>query len=225
MRILLVENEICLADSLVDALEADAYAVDRAVDGSTADDLEFVNSYDLVILDWNIPPPTGIELLRHWRDEGDGTPVLMLSEHPSIETVVSGLDTGADDFLAKPFSIQEFLARVRSLLRRRATPLQLPLSAAGIEMNRASHRVTVNGEEIELTRKEFSILEYFLTRPGAVVTRSELIEHVWDESFDSMSNVVDVTIHRLRTKIESHNDQRLIRTVKGVGYALGDARA
>ena len=225
MRILLVEGEARLSDALAEALEAECYAVDRAADGLTADELEFVNSYDLIILDWTIPPPSGIELLRRWREAGDGTPVLMLSGHPSVDERVSGLDTGADDFLTIPFSMSELMARVRSLLRRREKPLQSRLRVADINMDRAAHKVLVAGDTIELSPKEFSTLEYFLTRPDVVITRTELIEHVWDDAFDSMSNVVDVTIHRLRAKIDDDQKRKLLYTIKGVGYVLHSKRS
>ena len=224
MRILLVEDEESLANPLVEVLEQAAYAVDLAADGGRADELMFVNDYDLVVLDWTIPPPTGIELLGRWRAAGDATPVLMLTGRASIEDRVSGLDTGADDYLIKPFSLVEFMARVRSLMRRREKVLNQLLVAADVAMDRAKHRVTMDGAEINLSPKEFAMLEYFMTRLDQVVTRTELIEHVWDDSFDAPSNVVDVTIHRLRSKIDGKRKGQLLQTVKGVGYVLKGAR-
>lgn len=220
MRILLVEDETELAGPLAELLRQECFSVDIATDGSTADELKFVNSYDLVVLDWSIPAPTGIELLRQWRESGDETPVLMLTGRRAIEDRVSGLDSGADDYLVKPFSLREFMARVRGLLRRRHRPLQGELRAADVCMNRASRQVTVDNQPVELTPKEFAILEYFLRRPEEVVTRGDLIDHVWDDSFDASSNVVDVTVYRLRGKIDGNRDERILHTVKGVGYIL-----
>ena len=225
MRILVVEDESVLAQALVEALEGDLYAVDLAPDGPTADELAAVNTYDLVVLDWTIPPPTGIDLLREWRRQGLQMPVLMLTARGGVDDRVDGLNTGADDFLAKPFSLRELLARVRSLLRRREKPLQARLGADDVEMDRAAHRVTVAGEEIELSPKEFAILEYLLRRRGEVVTRTDLSEHVWNDAFDPLGNVIDVTIHRLRRKIDGGREKRLLQTVKGVGYVLRDERA
>ncbi len=201
MRILVVEDAESLAEALVEALEDESYAVDHAGDGATADELAAVNDYDLVVLDWNIPAPTGIELLRAWRRQGSEMPVLMLTAHRDLEARVDGLDTGADDYLTKPFSFKELLARVRSLLRRRHKVVQ-ELRAGDLLLERAGRRVTVAEEELELPPKEFGILEYLLSRVDETVTRTELAEHVWDDSFDAMSNVIDVIIYRLRKKID-----------------------
>ncbi len=225
MRILVVEDETNLAEALVEVLEDEAYAVDLAEEGATASELMSVNTYDAVVLDWTIPPPTGIELLRRWRERGDETPVLMLTGRGGVEDRVDGLDTGADDYLIKPFSFDEFLARVRSLLRRREKALNNRLEAGDVEMDRAAHRVKVGGHEVDLSPKEFSMLEYFLHRIDEVVSRTDLSEHVWDDSFDSMSNVIDVTVHRLRRKIDGDREARLLHTVKGVGYVLKSERA
>lgn len=224
MRILVVEDEQVLAQALVEALEGEFYAVDLAPDGRTASELADVNAYDLIVLDWTIPPPTGIELLRGWRERGKDTPVLMLTARSGVGDRVDGLDTGADDFLAKPFSLAELLARVRSLLRRRAKPLQATLTAGDLEMDRAARRVTVAGRPLDLSPKEFALLEYLLKRKEEVVTRAEISEHVWDDSFDSLGNVIDVTIHRLRKKIDCENGPKLLHTLKGVGYVLRNER-
>jgi DNA-binding response OmpR family regulator len=224
LRILVVEDEEVLAQALVEVLEGELYAVDHAGDGEAAAELAAVNEYDLVVLDWTIPPPTGIELLRTWRREGRGMPVLMLTARAAVHDRVDGLDTGADDFLTKPFSLPEFLARVRSLLRRREKPLQTALSADDLAMDRAARRVTVDGREIELSPKEFALLEYFLLHRDRAVSRTELAEHVWDDSFDSLANVIDVTVHRLRKKIDGERSERLLHTLKGVGYVLKSRR-
>jgi DNA-binding response OmpR family regulator len=224
LRILVVEDEDVLAQALVEVLEEEFYAVDRAGDGETASELAEVNEYDLIVLDWTIPPPTGIELLRMWRQAGRDTPVLMLTARTAVDDKVDGLDTGADDFLGKPFLLPEFLARVRSLLRRRAKPLQPALSAGDLTMDRAARRVMVGERSLDLSPKEFALLEYFLNHKDQVVTRTELTEHVWDDSFDSLGNVVDVAIHRLRKKIDGERGDRLLHTLKGVGYVLKSQR-
>ncbi|HEX4964328.1 MAG TPA: response regulator transcription factor [Thermoanaerobaculia bacterium] len=225
MRILVVEDEDVLAQALVEVLEDEFYAVDRAGDGEAASELADVNEYDLIVLDWTIPPPTGIELLRAWRRAGRDTPVLMLTARAAVNDKVDGLDTGADDFLTKPFLLPEFLARVRSLLRRRAKPLQADLSAGDLTMDRAGRRVTVDGRDLDLSPKEFALLEYFLNHKDQVISRTELSEHVWDDSFDSFGNVIDVTVHRLRKKIDGERGDRLLHTLKGVGYVLKSQRA
>jgi DNA-binding response OmpR family regulator len=224
MRILVVEDERVLAEALVEALQQEFHAVDLARDGETASELADVNEYDLIVLDWTIPPPTGIELLRSWRRAGRETPVLMLTGRSAVGDRVDGLDTGADDYLTKPFSLVELQARVRSLLRRRAKPLQSLLQADDLEMDRAARRVTVGGRPLDLSPKEFALLEYLLSRKDQVVTRTEISEHVWDDSFDPLGNVVDVTVHRLRRKIDGEREKRLLHTLKGVGYVLRGER-
>ena len=225
MRLLVVEDEPVLAEATVEALRMEAYAVDLACDGPTADEMVAVNEYDLVVLDWTIPPPTGIELLESWRAEGRTTPILMLTGKKSVEDRVDGLDRGADDYLTKPFSLAELLARVRSLLRRREHKLQPELVADDLRMDRAARRVRVGDREVSLSPKEFGVLEYLLTRCDEVVSRTDLTEHAWDEAFDSMSNVVDVVVHRLRKKIDGEESAKLLHTVKGAGYMLRSRRA
>jgi DNA-binding response OmpR family regulator len=224
VRILIVEDEPVLAQALVEALEDEYYAVDWAQDGETASELVDVNNYDLVVLDWTIPPPTGIELLRVWRKEGKDIAVLMLTGRSAVGDKVSGLDTGADDFLTKPFLLPEFLARVRSLMRRRGKALQTMLQAGDLEMDRAARLVKVAGYALDLSPKEFALLEYFLNKKDQVVTRSELSDHVWDDSFDSLGNVIDVTVHRLRKKIDGDRQEKLLHTLKGIGYVLKSER-
>jgi DNA-binding response OmpR family regulator len=219
MRILVVEDESELADVLVEALEGERYAVDLA-----SEELVAVNPYDLVVLDWGIPGRPGIDLLREWRQAGVQTPVLMLTGRGQPEDRVGGLDTGADDYLVKPFSFPELLARVRSLLRRRERALQ-PFRAGDLELDPVTRQVTVEGEPVELSPKEFTVLAYLLSRIDQPVTRTELTEHAWDDSFDAMSNVVDVIVHRLRKKIDGDRPAGLLHTVKGVGYVLRSSRS
>jgi DNA-binding response OmpR family regulator len=225
MRILVVEDEAVLADALVGALEEEEYAVDVVGDGASADARMGADGYDLVILDWRIPPPDGLELLRRWRGAGIGTPVLMLTGVGGIPERVDALDTGADDFLAKPFSFAELLARVRSLLRRRHRALQRELEAGELRMERNSRTVTLAGEPLVLSPREYALLEYLLSRTDEVVSRQELATRVWGEEEAPQSNLVDVTIHRLRRKIDPDGREgRLLHTVKGVGYLLRSER-
>jgi DNA-binding response OmpR family regulator len=224
MRILVVDDNRELAQSVASGLTSEAYAVDLAHDGPTADELVSINPYDLVVLDWSIPPPSGLELLRAWRRQGLTMPVLMLTGRTDVADRVNGLDTGADDYLTKPFSFPELLARVRSLLRRRDRPLEPELRAGDLVMDRATRRVTVGGETLELTRQQFALLEYLLRHKDEVVTRTDLADHVWDGSLDSFSNLVDVAVHRLRQKIDGERDKRLLHTIKGAGYMLRSER-
>ena len=225
MRILLVEDEATLASALVEALEHESYAVDHAPSGAAAEELAEVNDYDLIILDWEIPPPTGIELLARWREAGIETPIVMLTGRAELDDRIGGLDSGADDYLTKPFSVSELLARVRSLLRRGEKSLQMRLEADDLAMDRAAHEVRVAGEPVPLSPKEFALLEYFLRNVGRVLTRTDISEHVWDDEFDSFANVIDVTVHRLRRKIDGDRESKLLHTVKGVGYVLRAERS
>ena len=225
MRILVVEDDPRLSGLICEVLQDACYAADPATDGETADELMAVNQYDLAVLDWGIPSPSGIELLRKWRREGRNLPILMLTARDTVEDKAGGLDTGADDYLTKPFSFVELLARVRSLLRRRELPLQLTLEAGDVVLDRSRHQVTVGNETVVLSPKEFSVLEYLLRRKNEVVTRTDIEEHAWDEASDPMANVVDVTIHRLRKKIDGGRQKRLIHTVRGVGYVLRSERS
>jgi len=225
LRILVVEDEEVLAQALAELLESEYYAVDLASDGRYAEELVAINAYDLIVLDWTIPPPSGIDLLRKWRAEGRETPILMLTGRIAVDDRVDGLNTGADDYLTKPFSLAEFLARVRTLLRRVNRPLQASLQAGDISMDRTTHEVRVAQQILDLSPKEFSLLEYLLLHKDEVVTRTDISEHVWDDSFDSFANVIDVTVHRLRKKIDGERASRLLHTVKGVGYVLKSERS
>jgi DNA-binding response OmpR family regulator len=225
MRILLVEDDATLAAAVAEVLRDEAYAVDLAATGTTADELAAVNTYDLVILDWSIPAPSGLELLRRWRRQGMTMPVLMFTGRAEIADRVGGLDSGADDYLTKPFAFAELLARVRSLMRRASNrPEVLELSAGDLTMDRASHQVRVGRRAVDLSPKEFAVLEYLLVRKDEVVSRTELAEHAWDDAFDPASNVIDVTVHRLRRKIDGDAERRLLHSVKGVGYVLRGER-
>jgi len=223
VKILLVEDDAGLAEPLAEALADEAYAVDTAATGAEADELAAVHDYDLVILDWGIPAPSGLELLRGWRARGLDVPVLMLTGRGGLDDRVSGLDGGADDYLTKPFALGELLARVRSLLRRRLKEVAT-LAAGDIAMDRAAHAVTLAGSPVALSPKEFGVLEYLLTQVDRAVSREELAEHVWDRGFDPASNTLDVIVYRVRKKIDGGRSERLLHTVPGVGYLLSSAR-
>lgn len=223
MRILVVEDDDELAEALVEALTDDRYAVDRAASGSEADEMVAVTDYDLIVLDRSIPPPSGLELLRTWRRQRLHVPVLMLTGHGEIDDRVQGLDAGADDYLTKPFALAELLARARSLLRRRDRTLA-PVAAGDLLLDRAARRVTVGGEEVRLTPKEFAVLELLLARADRVVRREELVEHAWDHTFDPLSNTLDVILSRVRRKIDGDRPERLLHTVPGIGYLLSTRR-
>jgi len=223
MRILVVEDEPDLAAAMAEALEAEAYAVDRAADGAAADEMVTVNEYDLVVLDWSIPPPSGLELLAAWRRRGLHMPVLMVTGRGGVDDRVSGLDGGADDYLTKPFAYAELLARVRTLMRRRDKAIP-PLAAGDVAMDRAARQVTVAGRVVRLTPKEFAVLEHLMHRAGEVVSRESIAEHAWDHTFDAASNTLDVIVSRVRRKIDGGREARLLETVPGVGYRLARER-
>jgi DNA-binding response OmpR family regulator len=223
VKILLVEDDSGLAEPLAEALGDEAYAVDRAASGAEADELVAIHDYDLVILDWGIPEPSGLELLRRWRQAQLAFPVLMLTGRGDLADRVSGLDGGADDYLTKPFALDELLARVRSLLRRRGKEVST-LAAGDLAMDRAAHTVTLAGAAVALSPKEFGVLEYLLAQADRAVSREELSEHVWDRNFDAASNTLDVIVYRVRKKIDGARADRLLHTVPGVGYLLSSSR-
>lgn len=224
MRILVVEDDNRMANLICEVLRDDLYAVDLAQTGEEASEQMAFNDYDLAVLDWSIPAPSGFELLRAWREEGRSLPILMLTGRDTVEDRVEGLDNGADDYLTKPFSFEELLARVRSLLRRRERPVEVTLEAGDLKLDRTKKEVTVGDEPVELSAKQFALLEYLLVRHDEVVSRGDIEEHVWDSAFDSFANVVDVNIHRLRKKIDGDRDARLLHTVRGAGYVLKSRR-
>ena len=219
MRILVVEDEIDIADHIVDALTEQRYDVDRAENGAKALDRVFDGAYDLVLLDIMLPVLDGFKVLEEMRRGGIRTPVIMLTARNSLEDRVSGLDMGADDYLAKPFSIAELLARVRSVLRRAGENRDSLLTAGSVTLDTVTRMVTRDGAPLDLTAKEFSILEFLLYNKGRVVSRFNLAEHVWGDDYDpfTMSNFIDVHMKNLRRKIE---DRDRIRTVRGIGYII-----
>ena len=220
MRILVVEDDTALASFLKKGLEAEHYAVDVAPDGEEARCAVSESDYDLIMLDLNLPKLDGLEVLRALRRKQRSLPVLVVTGRSRIEDRVLALDGGADDCLIKPFSFSELSARVRALLRRRPVVNGLLLKVADLELNRVERTVQRSGKRIELTSKEFGLLEYLLRNAGHRVTRNMIVEHVWNLSFDTGTNVVDVYINYLRKKVDEGFTPRLIHTVRGVGYEL-----
>lgn len=221
MRVLVVEDEKKVAEFLRRGLQQEGYAVDVAPDGE--DGVYHIENfdYDVIILDWMLPKLSGIEVLRRIRAHKPTVPVLMLTAKVQVQDRVAGLDTGASDYLVKPFAFAELSARIRALLRR-GTQEDIKLRIANLEMDTATRRVTRAGKRIDLKPKEFALLEFLLRNPRRPVTRTMIIEHVWDIHFDAISNVVDVHINSLRNKIDRGFDPPLIHTQRGVGYILTD---
>ena len=222
MRILLAEDDVPVARFVRKGLEAEHYAVDVASDGEEAQFMIDEFNFDMVILDLNLPRVDGLEVLKHARTRKASLPILILSVRSGIEARVKGLDLGADDYLGKPFSFIELAARVRALLRRNNQPAEVKLRVADLEINRVERRITRAGRNIELTPREFTFLEYLMRNAGRCVTRAMIIEHVWNFSFDTMTNVVDVYINYLRKKIDEGVEPKLIHTIRGSGYQLGE---
>ena len=220
MRLLVVEDERKVASFIKKGLEEEGYAVDLASDGETGLTMSLDGVHDLIILDINLPKMDGLSILRELRNKKVKTPVLLLTVRAAIEDKVIGLDTGADDYLTKPFAFQELLARVRALLRRRADAESPLLQVADLTLDPATRLVSRGNQEIELTAKEFALLSYFMRNPGRVLTRTMIAEHVWDYDFDPMTNVIDVYVNYLRKKIEAGGEPKLIHTVRGVGYVM-----
>ena len=225
MRILIVEDEKKLAAYIKKGLEENHFAVDVSYDGE--DGLFTLNSceYDLVILDILLPGKNGLEILKEARRNGMNMPVLLLTAKDSIEEKVNGLDLGADDYLVKPFSFIELMARVRALIRRGKVSFQTQLTVAGLTLDIAAHRLYRDGQPIDLTNKEFALLEFFMRNLNTVLTRTQIAEHVWDYNFDSLTNVIDVFVNRLRNKIDKDRMHKLIHTIKGVGYVMKEEKS
>ena len=222
MRILIVEDEPSVADLLDRTIREAAWAPDVVRTGGAALETLAVNDYDLAVLDIGLPDMDGFELCRQWRERGGQTPILMLTARQALGDRVRGLDAGADDYLGKPFAVEELLARLRALARRPPSSLEPTLRLADLEMNTATHVAQRNGRRITLTAREFALLEYLLRNAGRVISRGQILQHVWDDNFDPVGNVVDVLIGRLRRKVDGDTEQKLIHTIRGVGYQMSD---
>jgi len=220
VRILVVDDDRRLCNIIRRGLVEGAHAVDVAYDGEEGSYYAEVNSYDLIILDIMMPKKDGVELCQELRSQNINTPILILTAKDAVEDRVKGLDAGADDYLVKPFAFNELLARVRALLRREAVTKSPELKAGDLVLNTLTREVWRGPKSIELTTKEYVILEYFMRHPNVVVTRTMLEEHAWDYNFDSLSNLVDVYIRRLRRKIDTDREKSVIQTVRGAGYRL-----
>lgn len=220
MRILIVEDETGIASFIRRGLEEEAYAVDLAASGEEALDWIKSYSYDLIVMDIMLPGLDGLALCRKTREMGIRTPVLMLTAKDSVDDRVEGLDAGADDYLVKPFAFKELLARIRALLRRRHNEENNRLVVADLELDLLTRQTVRRGMEIELTNREFALLELLMLNRGRVLSRTVIAEHVWDYTFDSQTNVIDVYIRQLRKKIDDPFEEKLIRTVRGAGYKI-----
>ena len=221
MRILVVEDDKPVASFVKKGLESEQYAVDLAWNGEDARALVGETNFDLVILDLVLPKIDGLDVLKHIRSRKPSPLVLVLSGRSRVEDRVKGLDLGADDYLTKPFSFSELSARVRALLRRSPYPVDIVLRVEDLELDRAERLVRRGGRRIDLTPREFALLEYLMRNVGRCVTRAMIMEHVWNFSFDTMTNVVDVYINYLRKKVDQDFESKLIHTVRSVGYMLG----
>ena len=220
MRILLVEDDLRIVGFVAKGLRENAYAVDVATDGEDALYQAAINDYDIIILDVMLPLKDGFAVCRELRNAGFKTPILMLTARDAIDDRICGLDFGADDYLTKPFDFKELLARLRALLRRSGEIRPPKIVVADLEIDTTARRVWRGGREISLTTKEYALLEYLAREHSRVVGRAEIAEHVWDENFDAFSNLIEVYIKRLRSKIDEGFKTRLIHTRRGAGYIL-----
>ena len=221
MRILIVEDEKKLASFIRRGLKEKNYAVDVAYDGNKGLFLADVNTYDLIILDIMLPHKDGVSICRELRQKKNDAPILMLTARDDVEDKITGLDAGADDYLTKPFAFAELLARVRALMRRNQNNGKTTkLKVADLELDQLTHKVTRAGRSIELTSTEYALLEYLMLHAGQVVTRTMISEHVWNDDFDTFSNVINVYINYLRKKIDVDFEKKLIHSIRGTGYIL-----
>ena len=220
MRILLVEDDSRMADVIVKGLREHSYAVDVAHDGDTSLYQASVNDYDLIVLDILLPKRDGYEVCRELRSHGNTTPILMLTARAAIDDRIAGFDAGADDYLTKPFSFREFLARIHALLRRDSQLRPDVLEIGDLTVDSISHRVSRANHEVQLTAKEYALLEYLARRAGQLVSRAEIAAHVWDDTFDPFSNTIEVYMNRLRKKIDGDHSIKLLHTRRGEGYVL-----
>jgi two-component system copper resistance phosphate regulon response regulator CusR len=220
-RILIVEDEDEIADFVVRGLREEGFTVERAADGDDGWHRLRTGTWDVVLLDWWLPGPDGLTLLRRFRQAGHLTPVLFLTARDAVSDRVRGLDGGADDYLCKPFAFEELLARVRALTRRRDQAAGTLLCHADVRLDLATQKVERHGHRLTLTAREYALLVFFLRHPGEVLTRTRIYEHVWDERYDGLSNTLEVHVMELRRKLEAHGP-RLIQTLRNRGYRFGE---
>jgi two-component system copper resistance phosphate regulon response regulator CusR len=220
MRLLLVEDDADVARFIRKGLMEQAYAVDVAEDGEQALYLAEINAYDAIILDLMIPPPEGLDVCRTLRGSGSKVPILMLTARATVDAKIAGLDAGADDYLAKPFEFRELVARLRALLRRGGATMSAIFEVGDLQVDTRSHRVSIEGQPLTLTTKEYAVLEYLARNCGRIMTREEIAEHVWGQEFDPFSNLIEAYINRLRRHIERVSSKKFIHTIRGSGYML-----
>lgn len=220
MKILVVEDEKKVSSFIKRGLEEERYEVESAFNGEEGLKMALDKGYDLIVLDVMLPKKDGLSVVRELREKKNATPVLMLTAKDSVEDIVAGLDSGSDDYLTKPFAFAELLARVRALVRRSEQDRGAEIRFVDLRLDPVTHKVWRKDKEIDLTAKEYSLLEYFMRNPNQVLTRTMIAEHVWDYTFDSFTNIIDVYVNYLRKKIDRESDKKLIHTVRGVGYIL-----
>jgi DNA-binding response OmpR family regulator len=220
MRVLVIEDEQKMADLIKRGLEEEGIEVETAYDGDTGFESGKSENIDLIILDLGLPGRNGLDMARDWRQMGIKTPILIVTAMDSTEAKVKGLDTGADDYITKPFAFAELLARIRALQRRTASEDTTKLQLGDLTLNLINRRATRASNEVQLTNKEFALLEFFMRHPDEILSREVLSEKVWEETFDTLTNVIDVYINYLRNKIDRQYEPKLIHTVRGVGYML-----
>ncbi len=223
MRILLVEDETAIANFLKDGLEEESFAVDIANNGRVGLEMaiENISEYDIILLDWMLPGLSGIEICRNIRKVNTSVPIIFLTAKDTVDDTVFGLETGANDYIKKPFAFEELLARIKVLLRTKSGE-QSVFTSGNIELNIELHQVTKNGHIIELTQKEFALLEYLLRNKGNICRRTRIIEKIWDIHFDKDTSVIDVFINALRKKLDTAGEESFIQTIRGVGYRVNE---
>ncbi len=224
MKILVIEDEKKVANFLQKGLKEEQYVVDVAYDGPEGEHLAKTNDYDLILLDIMLPGKDGIEILKTLRQCQVNVPVIMLTAKEMVEDKIKGFNAGCDDYISKPFSFEELLVRIRAVLRRGSGALSNVITFADLTLDLISHKVIRAGREIELTAKEYTLLEYLVRNPNRVLTRTMIAEHVWDYNYDSFTNVIDVYINYLRNKVDRGFPTKLIHTVRGVGYVLKEEK-